>query len=71
MSDAFPKHGFVDATLTAGERLAPFARLAAPDPEPLDKPTRCGLDWDGDDWTEWDPATGTELARGTVKRRPQ
>jgi len=68
---AAPKHPHVPETLTTGERLAPFAILAEAELEPIAKPTRCALDWDGDRWVETDPETGAEIARGTLERRPQ
>lgn len=40
------KHAFVDATLTEGERVAPFARLGAPDDDRLETPTRYGIVFD-------------------------
>lgn len=67
------KHAHVDETLTTGERLAPFvepvapwARLAEPVSEPLPRPSRTVLEWDGADWMEWNPATGEIIATGTV-----
>ena len=58
------KHQFVDETLLTGERIAPFAILAQPGDEPLPKPTRAGLLWDGPCWSEFDPRTGQITAKG-------
>ena len=47
------KHQFVDATLLSSERIAPFAALAEPDPEPLEGPTRL-------------PCTATDTGCGVI-----
>lgn len=46
--------------------------LAEPDfSEPLPRPTRTGVVWDEDAWTEIDPKTGAVLATGTVAPHPE
>lgn len=57
------KHCHVAATLTRADLEAPFA-LGDLDAEPLPKPSRAALEWDGARWAEIDPATGTVLAIG-------
>lgn len=57
------KHAHVEDTLTRAEREAPFA-LGTGDGEPLPRPTRLALEWDGPRWAETDPATGYTLFVG-------
>lgn len=40
--------------------------LAEPDLEPLPRPTRTGVVWDEQAWTEIDPATGDVIATGII-----
>ena len=56
-------------TLVTGERIAPFAVLAAADAEPVERPARTLLVWEGAAWCEIDPVTGAVLARGAEKRQ--
>ena len=56
----------VEATLTRGELERPFL-AAQPDLEPLPRPTRTGVVWEADAWTEIDPTTGAVLATGAVQ----
>lgn len=52
--------------------LASVYALAEPDfSEPLPRPTRTGVVWDEDAWTEIDPKTGAVLATGTVAPHPE
>lgn len=46
----------------AGHALAP----APPDREPVPRPARLALWWDGRRWAEIDPATGDVVAVGCV-----
>ncbi len=61
------KHAHVSETLIVDEGRAPFV-LAPIDADPLDRPTRCALDWSNCNWIETDPATGIELGRGSYER---
>lgn len=59
------KHAHVAATLTAGE-IAPWAALPLAAFEPVEKPARTLLAWEGETWAEIDPQTGHIIATGTV-----
>ena len=63
MTEPPRKHRHVDGTLTRAEREAPFA-IGDGDCEPLQRPTRLALEWDGRRYTEIDPATGNTLLEG-------
>ena len=51
------KHAHVEATLLAGEGIAPFAALADPDADPVERPSRLQCEWDGAAFTERDPVS--------------
>lgn len=60
-----PAASIRDAGYSAPSAASVYA-LAEPDGEPLPRPTRCALEWDGRSWTETDPATGYTLTVGCV-----
>lgn len=60
------KHRHVEETLTLAEREAPF-RLPHADAEPLPRPTRLALVWDGRRYAEVDPSSGYTLTVGGVR----
>ncbi len=63
-----PAPSAIAETLTQAEMtreaVAAAFRLADPDHEPLPRPWRVPVDWDGAAWTEFDPMTGEIVASG-------
>jgi hypothetical protein len=44
---------------------APFVVPDLP-AEPVERPSRTVIEWNGGEWMEWDPATGEIIATGTI-----
>lgn len=66
-----PSPSAIPATLTQAEltreSIAAAFALAEPDHDPLPLPYRLPCEWDGAQWTEFNPATGEIIASGTVE----
>lgn len=59
----------IENTLTRADREAPFA-LGDGDFDPVPRPSRTPIDWDGLAWTEFDFVTGEIIATGCIAPLP-